>query len=443
MGPAADRAQGALREMASALLAPDRATASQAELALRAGGREMPAITPFLPKETYPPAAAAPQAPQRDQTPIRSPASYDAPPRPMETYPPGAPGAPAPVPPPYVPPQRREEPAPAGASYEPPPRSPSTCGGRPAPRTDLAGQTGHPVIGRTDMAGEARRPVVASGHVGRRADSPTARGSCAGAGRPRAGSAHIDLGPRSAAHRGAGTRSRAAGRRGEAHLDFDSDALVSILVGPDVGRRVLPGLRTCAYPCPCAGRPGLRSAYAVHVHEHTCCAFGPRPRPCPQAPRSPPPGPHLRHRATALAGACCRGHRGAAPDWRRRRHLLRQPRIEPQRWRRLTGDLAQDIAEDVAENLTQGHTVAGRRRPPGRADICAPRHCSTDQRAVLLAQRDLRRGHISGHQLHVELNLPHRYRYLLDGSGCGQPVDLHAPLLRPVHRQGRHGFQPR
>jgi hypothetical protein len=132
MGPAADRAQGALREMASALLAPDRATASQAELALRAGGREMPAITPFLPKETYPPAAAAPQAPapatysppQRDQTPIRAPASYEAPARPMETYPPNAP---PPVPPPYVPPQRHEEPAPApGASYEPPPRSPST-----------------------------------------------------------------------------------------------------------------------------------------------------------------------------------------------------------------------------------------------------------------------------------------------------------------------------
>src|SRR5216684_5237696 len=114
MGPAADRAQGALREMASALLAPDRATASQAELALRAGGREMPAITPFLPKETFPPGAAPAQQqppglapwgapasapssppapatfgpPQRDQTPVRSPASYDAPPRPMETYPP-------------------------------------------------------------------------------------------------------------------------------------------------------------------------------------------------------------------------------------------------------------------------------------------------------------------------------------------------------------------
>src|SRR5712691_1516883 len=152
MGPAADRAQGALREMAAALLSPDRMTAAQSELALRAGGREMPAITPFLPKETYPPGAAPAQPqppglapwgapapaspsppapasygpPQRDQTPIRAPASYDAPPRPMETYPPGAPGAPAPVPPPYVPPQRHEAPAPAPASYEPPPRSPST-----------------------------------------------------------------------------------------------------------------------------------------------------------------------------------------------------------------------------------------------------------------------------------------------------------------------------
>ncbi len=58
MGPAADRAQGALREMAAALLAPDRMTAAQSELALRAGGREMPSITPFLPKETFPPASS-------------------------------------------------------------------------------------------------------------------------------------------------------------------------------------------------------------------------------------------------------------------------------------------------------------------------------------------------------------------------------------------------
>src|ERR1700675_4259373 len=67
MGPAADRAQGALREMASALLAPDRATASQAELAPRAGGREMPSITPFLPKTDAPvPAAPPPFVPREE-----------------------------------------------------------------------------------------------------------------------------------------------------------------------------------------------------------------------------------------------------------------------------------------------------------------------------------------------------------------------------------------
>jgi|GEM_PF-1083707 len=163
MGPAADRAQGALREMAAALLAPDRMTAAQSELALRAGGREMPSITPFLPKETFPPAPSTSQTqtsqtpsgplpwgapapapvppptpqqqppaptstftprPEPDETPIRAPVSYDAPPRGMETYPP--PPAP-PVPPPYVPPPRQpEEPVRPPASYEPAPRAPET-----------------------------------------------------------------------------------------------------------------------------------------------------------------------------------------------------------------------------------------------------------------------------------------------------------------------------
>src|SRR5882672_11571738 len=76
MGPAADRAQGALREMAAAMLAPDRQVAAQSELALRAGGREMPSVTPFLPKEQAaapPPPAPAPAAPfvpavPRDET---------------------------------------------------------------------------------------------------------------------------------------------------------------------------------------------------------------------------------------------------------------------------------------------------------------------------------------------------------------------------------------
>src|ERR1700674_3199786 len=56
MGPSADRAQGALREMAAALLASDRAIAAQSELALRAGGRDTPGVTPFLPGQA--PAAA-------------------------------------------------------------------------------------------------------------------------------------------------------------------------------------------------------------------------------------------------------------------------------------------------------------------------------------------------------------------------------------------------
>src|SRR6059058_6626693 len=49
MGPAVDRAQGALREMAGSLMAPDRQMAAQSELALRAGGREMPSAS-FVPE---------------------------------------------------------------------------------------------------------------------------------------------------------------------------------------------------------------------------------------------------------------------------------------------------------------------------------------------------------------------------------------------------------
>src|SRR5207244_2084148 len=79
MGPSADRAQGALREMAAAVLAPDRQMAAQSELATRAGGRELPAITPFLPEGTVAPKPTAPTpapyiAPTpRQETPVRSP----------------------------------------------------------------------------------------------------------------------------------------------------------------------------------------------------------------------------------------------------------------------------------------------------------------------------------------------------------------------------------
>ena len=131
MGPSADRAQSALREMAAALLAPDRGMAAQSELATRAGGREMPPITPFLPPGTVvqqprpsqplpaapapPPPGPAPYiapAPRREDTPVRSPASYEAPDRPVQTYPsipaitfppPPAPQPPLEPPPPVAP----------------------------------------------------------------------------------------------------------------------------------------------------------------------------------------------------------------------------------------------------------------------------------------------------------------------------------------------------
>ena len=121
MGPSADRAQAALREMASALLAPDREVAAQSELALRAGGREVPPITPFLPQQP---------------TPVRSPASYEAPDRPLQTYPPRpsftVPPAPPvpPVPPPAAPP------APAAPEARPTPPAVPTWADAP-PRTSI------------------------------------------------------------------------------------------------------------------------------------------------------------------------------------------------------------------------------------------------------------------------------------------------------------------
>jgi len=99
MGPSADRALGALREMAAPLLAIDRQTAAQSELATRAGGREVPPITPFLPAGTVSPSqtATAPTPPsggpapfiappQRDEAPARG-SLYEPGDRPVQTYP--------------------------------------------------------------------------------------------------------------------------------------------------------------------------------------------------------------------------------------------------------------------------------------------------------------------------------------------------------------------
>ena len=129
MGPAADRAQGALREMAAALLAPDRMVAAQSELALRSGGRESPGVTPFLPGQQPPaPAAAQPPAPApyvplvpKEDTPVRAAVSYDPPPRPMQTYPsiPAPTFPPAPAPAPTAPEPRPASPVPTWSEVPP------------------------------------------------------------------------------------------------------------------------------------------------------------------------------------------------------------------------------------------------------------------------------------------------------------------------------------
>src|SRR5438128_3833169 len=106
MGPSADRAQGALREMAAALISPDREMAAQSELATRAGGREVPPITPFLPEGTVSPAQAATEPPA----------------------PPGVPEAPAP----FIAPPRRDEAPARGSLYEPGDRPVQTYPSMPA-----------------------------------------------------------------------------------------------------------------------------------------------------------------------------------------------------------------------------------------------------------------------------------------------------------------------
>src|SRR5207302_400396 len=181
MGPSADRAQAALREMAAALLSPDREMAAQSELATRAGGRELPAITPFLPEGTVAPKPTAPTpapyiAPTpRQETPVRSPVSYDAPDRPLQTYPsmPAItfPPTPAPVPaPPPPPPAPPATPAPSAPTWTPV-EAPVWKPGETVPAEPLG--TGVAVvetppkaptpapIPRAPVAAPARRPSVA------------------------------------------------------------------------------------------------------------------------------------------------------------------------------------------------------------------------------------------------------------------------------------------
>ena len=181
MGPSADRAQGALREMAAALLAPDREMAAQSELATRSGGREVPAITPFLPPGTVAPqprpsqpvpaaAAPAPAAPapapyiapqRRDETPVRAPASYDAPDRPVQTYPamPAVTFPPAPAPPPPLePPAPPSRPIPAVPTWS---EAPAASTAPTAPVETPPAEPALPKAPTWDEPATAPPPVVA------------------------------------------------------------------------------------------------------------------------------------------------------------------------------------------------------------------------------------------------------------------------------------------
>jgi len=206
MGPAVDRAQGSLREMAGPLLSPDRQTAAQSEIALRAGGRQMPSVTPFIPgvddqpgapagSAAPAPAAAAP--PGDDPRPSRS--IYEPPPRPVDTYAPlprpvetyspppayqtssslpvEAPAAPepapaqAPEPEPFAP-AATNPPAPAAEpaapapvpmpAPEPQPAAPPTWEQAAAPAAEAATWDSSPVAPATPVAPAASQPSFAS-----------------------------------------------------------------------------------------------------------------------------------------------------------------------------------------------------------------------------------------------------------------------------------------
>src|SRR2546425_830285 len=200
MGPSADRAQAALREMAAALLSPDREMAAQSELATRAGGRELPPITPFLPegtvapKPTAPPtwtpfeppkpAEAEPPKPVEPEAPKPAPTFESVPPAsPFATLPPTEPApveAPAPSPPaqqtwtpvesPVWKPGETVPAEPLGtgvAVVETPPKAPTPA---PVPRAPIAAPARRPSVARPPSRGgplAARPPwLVAPGGRG-------------------------------------------------------------------------------------------------------------------------------------------------------------------------------------------------------------------------------------------------------------------------------------
>ena len=193
MGPAVDRALGALREMAGPLMAPDRQTAAQSELALRGGGRDVPAVAPATP------------APMREETPAPRPASYDPPPRAVDTYAsiprpaetftppasyqssPPAPAVPAPITPTPPPtPAAPPEPPPAPAEPAPAPEPATFMAEPPAPPAPApmpAFVTEHPEPAAPEPA-PIQEPAAAAAMWTPVADAPAASEPAAPAAEP-------------------------------------------------------------------------------------------------------------------------------------------------------------------------------------------------------------------------------------------------------------------
>ena len=247
MGPAADRAQAALREMAAAMLAPDRQVAAQSELALRAGGRETPGVTPFLPQVEGPAAAPAPPAPSpylppqpREETPIRAPVSYDAPPRPMQTYP----AIPVPT---YTSPSRAgcaggsgaREPNPVPTWSEAPPRTPAPY---EAPVAPAPPATNPPAPSAPDKPADSRAFRACGDSLSVRDRGPDSRdrheSSCSG-----------PAGTHSASPNCAGADSGPSRARGPAGVDAGRNSRLEARGGDRTGRgKRRGGFRGCAGP---------------------------------------------------------------------------------------------------------------------------------------------------------------------------------------------------
>src|SRR5216684_4215273 len=333
MGPAADRAQGALREMASALLAPDRMTAAQSELALPPVPATMASHDDHAPKST-----AAGAARTRAVHPAG--ARRDACARPgvvRRSYSTTR----------NVPAERatalRATAAPGGAACAPAGvlRAPSASA-RDVPHRAAPNRGG----ARPDLGRQARLPLPHSGDLGRGADrsggggygacphSPSGAGNVGGEPACRFATRRgaRGAGGQSSAHRTTG----AGSGRTKADLDGDSDPGVDPGASGRAGGCSLGTRARSSRAGVC--RAGVCRAGAGTGDDHPC----PCPRAGAQAPRSPSPGTRPADRAAFMARARDRGGRDPVAARRGRLRLPWEPGRNDEQHHRHR--FAQDVA---------------------------------------------------------------------------------------------------